>query len=77
MQYTESRTPPLTAVWLIPVAAAIERGVSETLCMRLVVSCESVLEVGVEGGEAFVPPGHGAFPAAFMVSDREVDELTG
>jgi hypothetical protein len=35
------------------------------------------LEVGVEGGEAFVPAGLGAFPGCFVVSDREVDELTG
>ena len=40
-------------------------------------SCESVLEVGVEGGEALVPAGHGAFPVALVVSDREADELTG
>src|SRR5215210_5685385 len=48
------------------------------LCVRgLAVSCESFLEVGVEGGEAFVPAGHWAFPGALLVSDREVDELTG
>ena len=41
----------------------------------LAVLCESVLEVGVEGGEAFVPAGHGAFPVGLVVSDREVDEL--
>jgi transposase len=52
-------------------------GASETLCTRLALSCESVLEVGVESGEAFVPAGHGAFPVALVVSDREVDELTG
>ncbi len=51
-------------------------GASESLCTRLVVSCESVSEVGVEGGEAFVPAGHGAFPGRLVVSDREVDELT-
>jgi len=52
-------------------------GASENLCTRLVVSCESVLEVGVEGCEALVPAGHRAFPVALVVSDREVDELTG
>src|SRR4051794_31123673 len=47
------------------------------VCVRgLAVLGESVLEVGVEGGEAFVPAGHGAFPVALVVSDREVDELT-
>ncbi len=30
----------------------------------------------MEGGEAFVPAGHRAFPVALVVSDREVDELT-
>jgi hypothetical protein len=39
-------------------------------------SGESVLEVGVEAGEAFVPAGHGAFPVALVVSDCEADELT-
>ena len=43
----------------------------------LAVSCESVLEVGVEGGEAFVPARHGAFPCGLVISDREVDELAG
>ncbi len=43
----------------------------------LVLSCESVLEVGVEAGEAFVPAGHRAFPVALVVADREVEELTG
>ena len=52
-------------------------GVSETLCTRLASVCESVSVVGVEGGEAFVPAGRRAFPVAFVVSDREVDELTG
>jgi hypothetical protein len=35
------------------------------------------LEVGVEAGEAFVPAGHRSFPGGLVVSDREVDELTG
>ena len=39
--------------------------------------CESVSVVGVEGGEAFVPAGHWAFPGGLVVSDCEVDELTG
>src|SRR4051794_17458128 len=53
------------------------RGASETLCTRLALCGQSVLEVGVEGGEAFVPAGHRAFPVALVVSDREVDELPG
>ena len=58
--------------------APLEEGASGILCMRVLgVSCESVLEVGVEGGEAFVPAGHRSLPVALVVSDREVDELTG
>src|SRR5438445_6996796 len=35
--------------WQVEIA----EGASESLCTRLALSCESVLEVGVEGGEAF------------------------
>ena len=51
--------------------------VRKSVYAGLGVSCESVLEVGVEGGEAFVPAGRGSFPVVLVVSDREVEELTG
>src|SRR6266516_2651349 len=53
-----------------------DRGERPKICVRgLAVSCKSVFEVGVEGGEAFVPAGHRSFSA--LIAGRTTPRRAG